>query len=810
MCTRSEGERHSGLWTERRLGAVRHVTAALIALLLTTARADAIQQSEASPIVAGETVDLPFTIDGPPPPLPPAVISRDETGRTTIRAVRLAAALRLDGKLDEPLYARVPPMSDFIQMEPQYGAPATEKTELWLSFDRDQVYLSFRCWESQMDRIVANEMRRDGSSNWQGNDIVSFIFDTFYDRRNGMEFTVNAIGGRGDGQVTSERQYNSDWNPIWEVKTGRFEGGWTIEAAVPFKSLRYRPGRAQIWGFNVFRTNRWKNELSFLTRVTAGRGQSGLSQLSLAATVVGLEAPSGSKNLEIKPYGTSNLTTDLKVAPQVTNKAGADLGLDVKYGVTQNLTADFTYRTDFAQVEADEQQINLTRFNLQFPEKREFFLENRGTFQFAGAGQGNFTAGGGGGGGGGGGNVSGGGASGSDTPQLFYSRRIGLDETGVTPILVPILAGARLTGRVGRYSVGLLNIRTDEQPASGARPTSFSVARVNRDILRKSTVGVMFTGRSVGRSGAGTNEAYGVDGTFGFFDNLSINTYWARTRTGGLAGDDTSYRAQLDYSSDRYGLQLERLAVGDHFNPEIGFVRRKDMRRDFAQFRFSPRPLAIASVRKFFGRGSVDDITNGAGRLDTRTYEGEFAIEFQNSDRLAVVQNQTYEYLKDPFSITSTVVIPGGGYDFTNTRVSFNLGPQRTLSAFLAVDFGTFYDGHKKTVSASRGRLNLTPRLSLEPTFSVNWIELPEGSFTTNLFGSRVTYTMTPEMFVSALLQYSSNSNVVTANVRLRWEYRPGSELFVVYNEQRDTLSRAFPDLAGRAFIVKVNRLFRY
>jgi Domain of unknown function (DUF5916) len=733
-----------------------------------------------------ESLDLPFAIDGPPVPVAPEVIARDASGRVTIRAVRLTAPLRIDGRLDEAVYTSVPSMSDFIQQDPQDGAPATEKTEVWLFFDRDQIYVSFRCWESHPERMVASEMRRDNNTVFAGNDNIGFIFDTFYDRRNSAFFTVNPLGGRSDGQVTNDRQYNPDWNPVWDVKVARFESGWTVEVAIPFKSLRYRPGRAQIWGFNVRRINRWKNEFSNLTRLPASRGIAAIMQTSLSATVVGLEAPAGSRNLEIKPYAISSLTSDLAAVPKISNDVDADFGVDAKYGFTQNLTGDFTYNTDFAQVEADEQQVNLTRFNLFFPEKRDFFLENQGTFAFGG--------------------IAGGVSGAGDTPILFYSRRIGIHQGRE----VPIEAGGRLTGRVGRFNLGMLNIQSDHEPVSGARATNFSVARLRRDILRRSSVGALFTRRSTAQSGIGSNDAYGVDGTFAFFENLAINTYWARTRTDGLSGQDTSYRAQLDYAGDRYGVQLEHLAVGDNFNPEVGFLRRDDMRRSFGQLRFSPRPKAMRLVRKFSGTASMAYVENGARRLETRELDGEFAVEFQNSDRFSIGYGRTYEFLPRPFPIASGVTLPSKGYDYASGRAGYNFGPHRAVSANLSVEYGTFYSGHKTTIDVSRGRMKLTPQLSVEPTYSVNWVDLVEGSFTTNLLGSRITYTMTPLMFVSALVQYNSSNETVVANVRLRWEYRPGSELFVVYNEQRDTLVPRFPALANRAVIVKFNRLFRF
>jgi hypothetical protein len=732
--------------------------------------------------------------EAPPVPVGSATISRDTEGHATVRAVRVAEPLRIDGVLDEAHYTRVPSMSDFVQMEPQFGAPATERTEIWVSFDDANVYVTARMWDTDLAHLVATEMRRDSTTMFQGNDIISFILDTFYDRRNGVMFSVNPIGGRSDTQVTGERQFNQDWNPVWDVKTGRFDGGWTMEAAIPFKSLRYRSGAAQVWGFNALRTKRSKNEMSVLTRVPLGRQQAALTQTAYSASLVGIVAPRGGRNLDIKPYATSSLTTNRSVSPAIANDPTAAAGLDVKYAVTQGLAADFTVNTDFAQVEADEQQVNLTRFNLFFPEKREFFLENQGTFAFGGVQLG--------------GNFNNNQNNNSTAPILFYSRTIGLNERRVVPLDV----GGRLTGRVGRYTLGLLSTQTgaeDESLPLAARATNFSVVRLRRDILRRSSVGLIATGRSVARSGVGGNLAYGVDGAFTFFTNLNINTYWAKTETDGRHGDDTSYRGELNYNGDRYGVQLERLAVGDNFNPELGFLRRDDMVRSHAQLRFSPRPRRMKSVRRFRYQAGISYIENGAGVLESREREAEFVIEFQSGDQFQLGYSSQHELLLEPTRIVA-VTLPVGVYDFQDARISMNFGRQRRVGGNLTLEHGTFYNGDRTTVSGSQGRISLTNALSIEPTYSMNKVDLVEGRFTTHLAGSRVTYTVTPLMFVSALLQYNTATNSLSTNARIRWEYRPGSELFVVYNDERNTLSRGFPSLATRSFIVKVNRLFRY
>jgi len=733
--------------------------------------------------------ELPPGFDGPPAPVLPQTISRDEAGHVVVRAIHLTSPLRLDGKLDEAVYREMQPASDFVQTEPKEGVPATEKTEIWILFDNENVYVGARMWESHPEKMVVNEMRRDSPNVFQ-NEQFAIVFDTFYDRRNAVGFAINPIGGRQDGLITNEK-WNRDWNTIFDFGVGTFDGGWTAEFAIPFKSLRYRPGASQIWGMNARRVDKWKNEYSHLAPVPSAGSGSGLYRMSLAATLVGLEVPSGSKNLEIKPYATSDLTTDRNASPRVSNDVGADLGVDVKYGITQNLTADFTYNTDFAQVEADEQQVNLTRFSLFFPEKREFFLENPGLFAFGGVAVNS-------------------GQPTSDAPMLFYSRRIGLNQGRV----VPLTAGGRLTGRVGRYAIGLMNIQTGDESVSHSRSTNFSLMRVKRDILRKSSIGLIATGRSITTNGTGSNAVFGVDGAFSFFQNLFFDTYWARTQTTGLSGDDASYRGALVYAGDRYGVVLERLRVGSHFNPEVGFVRRYDMRRGSGQLRFSPRPKASKVVRKYSWQGSIDYVENGAGRLETRDDEARFDIEFQNSDRFTTSYISSYEFLPRPFRISSGIVLPVRGYDSSTLRVSHTLGTQRVMSGNVSAEFGSFYSGHRVAVGLSGGRLKVTSQFSLEPTYSINKVDLVEGSFATHLAGSRVTYTMTPLMFASALLQYNSTNHLMSANARLRWEYAPGSELFVVYNEERGTLggfaAPRFPELANRSFIIKINRLLRF
>jgi hypothetical protein len=727
---------------------------------------------------------------GPPPPVPPAVIARDSAGLVTMRAVRVSSPMHIDGRLDEAVYQSVPAISDFIQVEPREGAPATEKTEVWILYDADNVYVMFRCWETRPDQIVANEMRRDSGTNYTSSDNVTFMFDTSYDRRTSYVFVVNSIGGRNDGQ-TSDGAIALDWNGIWDFRAGRFEGGWVVETAIPFKSLRYSPGQEQIWGFNATRLNSWKNEVSFLKRMPASRGHNGIIWANLAAPLVGIETPPASKNLEIKPYAIGSVRTDATTAAERSSDVDGDVGVDAKYGVTRNLTADFTWNTDFAQVEADEQQVNLTRFSLFFPEKREFFLENQAIFSFGGLA------------------TAGSSVVVNEAPILFYSRRIGLSGAGA----VPITGGGRLTGRAGRFTLGLLNIGSAPDAGTRLPATNFTVVRVKRDVLRRSSLGLLYTGRSVSQDGLGRNDAFGVDGLFAFYDNLAINTFWARTSgaaSGGARRNGDSYRGQLDYAGDRYGVQLERLAIDAGFNPGMGFARRTDIAKTYAQARFSPRPRSSRLVRKYSFSGSGTYIENGSGRTDVRLWDGAFATDLHSGDRITANAMHMYEFIPQPFDIARGVTIMPAGYTYQSARVGYAFGPQRPIFGSLALEHGTFYDGQKTTAQVSGARVELTPQFSVEPSVSINRVKLPQGSFTARIVGTRVTYTVSPLMFVSALIQYNSSNASLGTNVRLRWEYRPGSELFVVYNDQRDTALAGFPDPLNRSVVIKINRLIRF
>ena len=700
-----------------------------------------------------------------------------------MRAVRVATPLSIDGRLDEEVYNVVPPTGGFIMQDPQEGGQPTEQTDTWVFFDNENLYIAARCWDDHPERWVVTELRRDNNNIIQ-NENLSVALDTFHDRRNGFFFQTTPLGALRDQAFTDEGNPNSNWNTIWQVKSGRFDGGWTVEMAIPFKSLRYRGAGPQIWGINFRRIVKWKNEISFLTRVPRAYGRDGIFRPSAGGTLVGLETPAQSMNLEVKPYAVSSLTTDHAAAAPFTNRFSPNAGFDFKYGLTRSLIADATVNTDFAQVEEDVQQINLTRFSLQFPEKRDFFLEGQGIFNFGG------TRG-----------------SNNDIPILFFSRRIGLSQGQA----VPVVAGGRLNGTVGKFGIGALNIQTDDKPSAGAVATNFSVVRLKRDILRRSNIGLIATRRTPSAGQAGANTVYGGDANLAFFRNLSVIGYYARTDTPGVRGDQSSYRGRLDYAGDRYGLQLEHLLVGDRFTPDVGFLRRSDFRRSSMAARFSPRPKSNRFIRRLDWEAGYDYITDSATtRVENRRLSGTFEIDFENSDQWTLDYARDYEYLPRAFAIAPRVTVPVGGYDYDTARLTYELGQQRRVSGQVSIATGTFYDGHKTEANLAGGRIALSSRVSIEPGVTMNWVDLPYGSFSNRLLTARGIFTPTPRTIISSLMQFNATDHTVSSSIRLRWEYVPGSALFVVYSDGRNTAEALVPGLVNRSMAIKLTRLLRF
>jgi hypothetical protein len=703
-----------------------------------------------------------------------------------VTATRISKPIVLDGRFDEEIYQAVQPAGDFVQQDPQEGAPSSEPTELWVFFDEDTLYVAGKCYDANPERLISTEMRRDNSGVFQ-NDSVSVVIDTFHDLRNAYRFQTNALGAITDSLVADQIN-NDSWNTVWETRSAIHDWGWGFEMAIPFKSLRYPGAGPQTWGFNMRRVIKHKNEFTHLTAMPRSFALNAIYHMEQAATLVGVETPAQSMNLEFKPYAMSSLVTDRASRVPVNNDGRGDAGFDVKYGLTRSLTLDTTFRTDFAQVEEDQQQVNLTRYSLFFPEKREFFLEGQAIFAFGGVPVGNN-------------------ANPGEVPVMFFSRQIGLSRGQD----VPVIGGARLTGRAGPYLIGAVNIQTGDKPQAGAISTNFTAVRVRRDVLRRSNIGLIATRRGPAAGGINENYAYGADANLFLYQNVQANLYYARTDSTGVsrAGQD-SYRGRFEFTGDRWGYVAEHLLIGDRFNPEVGFVRRRDFRRNFGGVRFSPRPRNNRRVRQYTYAVSADYVTDAAvSFVQEKELRAVFQTTYQNSDSWNVEYTSVYELIPAAFAINPGTTVPRGGYTAQNVRTQYSLGQQRKVSGRLAAAYGTFYDGHK-TEAGYSGRVAVRPQFALEPAVALNWVRLPYGDFSAPVVSTRLIFTPNTRTMLTSFLQYNGGSRQLGSSVRLRWEYRPGSEVFLVYSDGRDTARAGFPNLMNRSLALKVTRLLRF
>ena len=707
-------------------------------------------------------------------------------------AKRADGAITLDGRLDEPSWAGAPVASGFIQNDPREGEAATFDTDVRLLYDHDALYIGVFAKDDEPDAIIVNELRKD--YNTGAADGFSVIIDSFHDERNGYQFSINPSGAKWDAQMSNEgRDTNANWDGIWDVATRVGDGGWFAEIKIPFRTLKFGPEAMQTWGINFQRRLRRKNENSYwspLPRIHQ------ITRVSMAGTVEGLEGLKPGANVRVKPYGLANLN---KVAGTPLSK-DYDGGLDVKYGVTSGLTWDFTVNTDFSQVEADEQQVNLTRFSLFFPEKRDFFLENSGVFQF-----GSGTDRGAGGGGGGGGN--GGRQNTSQDMVFFFSRQIGLSETGGS---IPILAGTRLTGRTGGFSVGALNI---QQQTEGSSPrTNFTALRVRRDILANSDIGVMFLNKDT--AGPAYNRGLGADANFRFFRDFNLNFALARTASapGKLPGhgDDWYSKSGFNYRSSLWEFRGAYQTIGSRFNDEMGFVPRTGVDNGEIYLGAHVRPKRLRGwMRETMPHIQVENFTqrNGGG-LASRYMDWHWPITLQNSTFIEVGTNPNVEVLDNPFTINSrrAIKVLPGRYEFKEHFVLANTNSAAKLSFNLRYGTGDFYDGYKRSYLVG-GTLRLNEHLNVALSDSINDVDLAAGSFVTNLITGRVNYYFNTKVFLNALVQYNTDAQQWSSNVRLDIIHRPLSDIYVVYNERHESVSG---NLLSRALIAKMTYLLAF
>ena len=694
----------------------------------------------------------------------------------------------LDGDvLGDPAWIDVPVATGFIQTQPDEGQPATERTEVRVLFDDDTIYFGFVCYDRDPDGIITSEGRRDASLN--NSDSIQIILDTFRDRQSAFLFGTSPAGQEYDGQVMNEGQgggfgfnVNYNWDGAWVVRTQVSDVGWSAEFGIPFRTISYPNRVEQTWGMNVQRNIRRRNEESYWAPLTR---QFNLLRLSQAGELSGLRVPAtAARDLKVIPYVVGTATHSDAEARGDTIGLG-DFGTDVKYGITSGLTLDLTYNTDFAQVEVDQQQINLDRFSLFFPEKRAFFLENAGAFTVTNGRQA--------------------GQSRART-ELFFSRRIGIGRGGRE---IPILGGARVSGKVSdTVSVGLLNMQTET--VGGIAPANnFSVARVRRDLPNRSNIGMLVVNRQATGDLAGTddhNRTYALDGRWGIGQYGQVSGFVSRTQTPGLDGDDHAYNVVGSYNSEAWRLELGYLEIADNFNPEVGFLTRRGFRNLDVGVSYSFRPKNFWKLQQMRPHGSLGRYWNFERQMETSFLHFDYDWEFNDSSMAKTTMNMTGEGVTTPFEIADGVTVPVGVYEHREAAFSYNSNRGAPVNFSVRTTVGGFFGGDR--VAWGPG-INFRRGDSLRASirWSRNDITLPGGSFITNLTSTSVTYNFSPRLFAQALVQHNDSADLWSANLRFGLLHQANTGLFIVYNDTRG-LHDTMPSGAGRSLILKYSRQF--
>jgi hypothetical protein len=698
--------------------------------------------------------------------LAPAQAQPNANGVASTRSVTapfLKDRPTIDGRLTDPVWQRVPPLSGFIQRELHEGQPVSERTEVRIFSDGEALYIGAWLFDREPAGIVPGEKVRDGTL--FNSDYFALIFDTYLDRQNGFVFATTPAGIEHDGQVVKEGEgggvfqtgqtraavgslggFNVNWDGNWMVRTSTDSLGWYAEFRIPYSTLRYASGSEQTWGLNVARGIRRHNEDSYWAFIPR---QHSLYRLSRAGTLRLSQVPS-QRLATMTPYVLGSTQRRYPVGPGVQRDGQS--GMDVKVGVTPSMTLDLTYNTDFAQVEVDEQRTNLTRFPLFFPEKRPFFLENAGTFS-------------------------------SGTPQavdLFFSRRVGIDTLGGP---VPILGGGRLSGRAAGLTVGALGIVTEK--VSGVQPSNaYSVGRVARELPHRSFIGVLAVNRTAVDSSASRNTTVAVDGRIGAGDATTFDLWAARTATPGRMADDFAYSARGAYQTADWVHSLRLIQAGADFNPEVGFLSRVGGYRFYELMvmrlvrdkdltwlkEWNPH----ISVREYFGM----DGYHQSGWLHVDLTE----VQLAGGGRFGPDVNIYHEGLQKPFVIAVGDTLPVGAYNYATWGLDWGTNASAPFSFLLRGDVGPFYNGDRKG-----GTVTFTYRrgASLSSSLLVDYtnVHLDQGTFERKLIGARVAYFFTPKVFVQTLTQYSNEARIWTANARLGWLQSAGAGLFIVVND---------------------------
>jgi hypothetical protein len=703
----------------------------------------------------------------------------------TATATPVTQAPTIDGRvLDDPAWTQAPVISGFWQEQPEEGQPSSENTEVRMVFTRDVLYIGVVCYDRDPAAIIVSDSRRD--ADLEDTDSFRLIFDTYRDRQNGFVFGTNPAGIEYDGQVTNEGQggaglgagqrqqggsgggFNINWDAAWEVRSRIDEHGWSAEFAIPFRTLRFPPGTEQVWGVNFQRNIRRRNERAYWAPIPR---QYNLYRLSLAGSLSGIQTPT-IRSLKATPYILAN-AIESGERPANSRVLG-DVGADFKYTVTPSLTLDATINTDFAQVEVDDQQVNLDRFNLFFPEKRPFFLENAGFFSVGNPGE----------------------------IDLFFSRRIGIGGNGEA---IPIIGGGRLSGKAGAFNVGVLNMQTDDYQ-DRLPSNNFSVLRVSRDLPNRSSIGGLLVNRQatgdLARDGD-HNRTYAVDGKWGIGQTTMLSSFFARTDTPGVSEDDYAFNVRSRTNVPRFDLELGYQEVGERFNPEVGFLNRDGYRKPDARILTRFRPGNFLNLQELRPHASYRAFYGFDGFHETNYVHLDNHWQFRNAYEVHSGINLTREGVRVPFEIYPGIFVPAGTYDHKEAQLVFMTNQGAPFSLNMQTFIGGVWGGERVTLNPTV-RLRVGETFSSELSYQRNDVDLPAGDFVTNLVRTRVSYSFNPRTFVQGLVQYNDRADLWSMNFRFGWLQAANTGLFVVYTDTRglyDLFDR--PERTDRSFIVK-------
>ncbi len=683
-----------------------------------------------------------------------AVINLNAEASKEIRPLLTQETIEIDGHLNEEAWVEAQVIDDFIQQSPDEGQPTTERTEVRMVYDAENLYIGFECSDSEPEKVVANEMRRDGQL-WQ-NDNVYVMLDTYGDKRQCFFFRTNALGALSDTAVTDGGEnLNGSWDCIWKAAGRRHDKGWTVEIAIPFNQLRFKKSDSMVWGVNFGRNIARKNETTQWIQVPRSESWPGTYHPTYQGKLTGLQGIASPSYFDVKPYLLGGLARNLNDADWERTTEG-DAGLDMKYGVTSNLTLDLTLNTDFAQVEADQEEVNLTRFSLFFPERREFFLEGSGLFTF-GAGIGEF---------------------GPPPLSVFYSRRIGIEDDKQ----VRLLGGGKLTGKVGPYSVGALNMTTAASSETPLR--NFSVLRMQRDILSDSSVGFILTNRQSDANGDYHRNG-GVDLFFRPHDQWRMRAMTVGSWSPYPDENDFAWYLSNDWRNDHFHINASYLDIGPEFTSKMGFMHRTDIRSLMlnADYEVQIRRYGVRNAGAMFTSNYLLDHDNNLIGWDVGT---GVDILSESDDGFNLDFRRLYDRVEEPFSI-SDAEIPAGDYQMNQVSLTVFTETSRPFAVFGGVDVGDYFHGNRLSIDID-GQWRMTYQLAIETRYQRNWIKMPEiDLFTTNVVGTRISYALNTRFFTKLYAQWNDTAERLSANFLLNYIYRPGSDFYLVYDQGWDT-----------------------